>query len=361
MANENCFLLLGKTGVGKSTFAKILSENPNIRIGNSLSSETKEAKGYECTIDNFRYTLIDTPGYDDTNQNDTANFSLIQQFLTSTKHKIKGIVLIFSFQDSRFRESHRKGLSKIAKLIPLENFWNYVTNIITKTFWDEPDELEAKKKAKLEDFKGIFDTMISAFNNLFLIKKVKFSNINTIFVNLKENKTKKENLESITKIFKKNSYFEPLFHQIQIEEKWEEIMILHKDNQNVGDLFNVKFKVKNYLSQIGKVIKKISIPIEKQFIKQLDKKENNMKFRNICENIGVISGYIVIPSIVGSLSTAILCPPIFTAFLITSISSILSFVGSAAIAGIKEGIQYRYNREFNEKTVIDELLIEDDI
>ena len=38
MASENCFILLGKTGVGKSTFAKILSENPNIKIGKKLDS-----------------------------------------------------------------------------------------------------------------------------------------------------------------------------------------------------------------------------------------------------------------------------------------------------------------------------------
>lgn len=33
---DNYFLLLGKTGVGKSTQAKILSENESIQIGQSL-------------------------------------------------------------------------------------------------------------------------------------------------------------------------------------------------------------------------------------------------------------------------------------------------------------------------------------
>ena len=141
MASENCFILLGKTGVGKSTFAKILSENPNIKIGKKLDSETKESNSYECIIDDFKYSLIDTPGYDDSYGNDTKNYANIQNFLTSTNHNIKGIVLIFSFQDSRFGESHRKGLIKLTKLIPLDNFWNYVTIIFTKTFWDDPDEI----------------------------------------------------------------------------------------------------------------------------------------------------------------------------------------------------------------------------
>ena len=41
MYSDNSFLLLGKTGVGKSTLAKILSENQSIKIGDSLKSENK--------------------------------------------------------------------------------------------------------------------------------------------------------------------------------------------------------------------------------------------------------------------------------------------------------------------------------
>ena len=65
MNEDNCFLLLGKTGVGKSTLTKILSENPNVVVGHSLNSQTQETKCYNCEIDNFKYSLIDTPGYDD--------------------------------------------------------------------------------------------------------------------------------------------------------------------------------------------------------------------------------------------------------------------------------------------------------
>ena len=102
MSTDNCFLLLGKTGVGKSTLSKILSENQSIIIGNSLHSQTQEANCYECQMDDFKYTLIDTPGYDDSNGNDKKNYSHIKQFLTSNNHKLKGIILLFIFQDSRF-------------------------------------------------------------------------------------------------------------------------------------------------------------------------------------------------------------------------------------------------------------------
>jgi len=48
------------------------------------------------------------------------------------------------------------------------------------------------KEKKLEDFKHKFDTLISAFYDVKLIKKVEFSKINTVFVNLKEKKQKKK-------------------------------------------------------------------------------------------------------------------------------------------------------------------------
>ena len=112
MALENCFLLLGESGVGKSTLSKILSENQTIKIGRTYEPGTHEPNTYNCQFGDFHYSLIDTPGYDDSNGNDNKNFAHIKKYLNSNKHKIKGIVLLFSFQDTRFGDSHKKGLEK---------------------------------------------------------------------------------------------------------------------------------------------------------------------------------------------------------------------------------------------------------
>jgi len=70
---------------------------------------------------------------------------------------------MLSFQDLRLSESHRKGLERIISLIPLDNFWDYITIIFTKTFLEDEEELVFKKK--LKDFQQIFDALISAFYN----------------------------------------------------------------------------------------------------------------------------------------------------------------------------------------------------
>ena len=62
MEVDNChFLLLGKTGVGKSTLSKILSENENIKIGDTMEPQTKEVNSYKCQIDDFKFSVIDVP------------------------------------------------------------------------------------------------------------------------------------------------------------------------------------------------------------------------------------------------------------------------------------------------------------
>ena len=150
---KNCFLLLGKIGVGKSTLGKILSEDESIIIGNKFEKETKESNCYNCQNDDFKYAVIDTPGYEDTNNENIENFSYLENILSTKSYKIKGILLIFSFQEIRLGKSHRKILEYIVNLFPSENFWNYVTIIFTKTFWDDEDELEDMKKQKIKYFK----------------------------------------------------------------------------------------------------------------------------------------------------------------------------------------------------------------
>ena len=280
MNTDNCFLLLGRTGVGKSTLTKILSEDQSIVIGDSLKSQTQETNCYNCEIDNFKYCLIDTPGYDDSNGNDQKNYGDIKKFLTSNNHKIKGIVLLFSFQDPRFGESHLKGLEKIVNLIPLKNFWEYITIIFTRSFCEDEDELEEEKQKKLKDFKQIFEVLISAFNKSKQIDIIPFEKINTIFVNLRIKKTKKSQLNNnIISIFKKCSKLEPLYHKVKITEKWEEFFLLKDKNAEKGDLINVNIKTYEYYNKDGNIIKTLSKPIQQKLIKQLTKKEYESQFK----------------------------------------------------------------------------------
>ena len=205
MNNDNAFLLLGVTGVGKSTLIKILSEDESIKINSNFRERgTEEIKSYNCSFENFNYSLIDTPGYDYSNENDPKKYEYIDKVLKTNKYKIKGILLLISFQDSRFGACQRKGLEKIVSSFPLDNFWDYIILVFTKTFAEDDDELEELKIRTLKDYEEIFDVLISGFYHVKNIKKVNFSSIKIVFINSKKN-SKKDNFKELISILNKIS------------------------------------------------------------------------------------------------------------------------------------------------------------
>ncbi len=75
-----------------------------------------------------------------------------------------------------------KRFRKFVKLIPIDNFWDYVTIIFTRYYSSDEDELLEEKRIRLEEFKQTFDVLISAFNKAKGIKIVPFSNIKKILL-----------------------------------------------------------------------------------------------------------------------------------------------------------------------------------
>jgi len=173
-------------------------------------------------------------------------------------------------------------------------------------------------------------------------------------------KTKKEKLNNITSIFKKNSKLEPLFHKLKTEEKLDKALILHKDNNKIGDLFEVKYKIYNYLNQNDQIIKTISKPIEKKFIKQIEKTEFDGQFQKNCTKTQFITFGLQFLSIAGSIASVSI-PPLSLGFFLASYAFGGISLSSFAAGRIKDASEYYSNKEFNESKVIEELeCIEED-
>ena len=358
MHSDNSFILLGRTGVGKSTLTKILSEDKTIIINNSTNSCTQKTKAYNCEIGSFRFSLIDTPGYDDSKGKDRENYKAIKQYITSSSVQLKGIVLMFNFQDPRFSDCHRKGLQKIVSLIPLDNFWDYVIIIFTRYFSDDPDDLEEEKNKTLKNFEKEFDIIISAFNRAKGTKIVPFSHIKTIFVNLKIKKTKKYQLNDITSKFIENSKLEPLYQNVKIEEKWEKLIVKEKNNDNKKFLYDVKFKVYNYYNKKGDLIKQLSIAKDKKKLKEVNEKD----FKDFQEGLGTLGlvGYKLGGCSAVLAVVSIAFPPAF-GFFATSFLTCIG-AGFAGFGGyfLTEKIENWCNEDFIGKEIVDELFLEND-
>jgi len=138
-------------------------------------------------------------------------------------------------------------------------------------------------------------------------------------------------------------------------------MLLNKENNNIGDLYNVQYKIYNYINKKGEIIKTISKPIKKEFTKQILKKEFDENFQDNCRKVSEDS--MIIGSI-GMIAGSILscyCPPVMIGILIFFGACNSVLLGSFIVAMLgKEFSENLINKEFNEQKIIDEILLEDD-
>ena len=154
--DNNCFLLIWKSGSGKSTLSKILTGNKDIKISSGLISCTNKTNQYQGEMDNFKFTIIDTIGLNDSFGNDGNYILELRDFLSNKNLKIKGIFIIIDFHDSRFGKCELESIKRVIDLIPIDNIWQYISIIYTHYYTDKWHKLEDKKKELLNDLEIIF-------------------------------------------------------------------------------------------------------------------------------------------------------------------------------------------------------------
>ena len=130
---ENTFILLGKTGNGKSTACKALTGNNNIKISSSFKSCTQNIAYYPGNFGKFCFTVVDTPGLDDSDGRDYEIYQNLRGMLQTKQMKIKGLFIFCNFMGNRFGNSERKIIEKIINLVPIKKLWKYITIIVTHT------------------------------------------------------------------------------------------------------------------------------------------------------------------------------------------------------------------------------------
>ncbi len=139
---ENGFILLGKTGVGKTSLLNVIFGKEIGKVGHTTKSETKYSNYYcsKIEIENeiIFFCIIDTPGLYDTNgiEKDINQKKDIQKLISNEKIKIKGILFLSNFQNERFDFSEQKTLIEYNALFPMKDFWNRIILIFTHYYGD---------------------------------------------------------------------------------------------------------------------------------------------------------------------------------------------------------------------------------
>ena len=149
-------LVLGKTGVGKSSFINGISEgNAHCLVQDSKNAVTIELNAVQFDKNGICYKFIDTPGLQDA-KGDTPNINEIQKAASEYPDFVY-IIILLSFQEDRIDKSIINTLETYMKIFPIQYFWEHVLLVYSKVY-PKGTGKNAKKnlKEKIEKTKGDF-------------------------------------------------------------------------------------------------------------------------------------------------------------------------------------------------------------
>lgn len=146
--SKKIILVMGVTGAGKSYLISKITGQDAV-VGDSLESCTSEVLGFTVEHPNGDLvTLLDTPGFDDTNKTDTEILELVTDYLLvmyKERIKVTGIIYVQRISDIRMQGTSLKNLLMFEKLCGEKTFENVV---LLTTRWDLVDENVGIKREK---------------------------------------------------------------------------------------------------------------------------------------------------------------------------------------------------------------------
>ena len=238
-ARQNGFILVGKTGTGKSTLLNAFFNKIVAQAEDTGQSVTKVSKVYFFRLKSGKcICLVDTPGLSDTEKLTKENIDKIHldgitDIISKEKIHIKGILFLVNFQNKRFDADEQEALLSYNKLFPLKKFWSSLVIVYTHFYADpneDDDEEEMMKKRSItnsEIFNTIMDKVkevsdVISYDDL----KKKYFNSYSKVTNNNKKKSNERTRDELENLFDELIKSDPLFNRVVIENiknhKWKD-------------------------------------------------------------------------------------------------------------------------------------------
>ncbi|KAG8756676.1 hypothetical protein FRC14_002832 [Serendipita sp. 396] len=147
-ADERIIIVMGPTGVGKTTFINCISNRGGRGVGHNIESCTSEVSLINVghTVHGRKVVLVDTPGFDDTYTSDIEILTKIASFLVKVfkkNLKLDKILYLHRITDQRMTGSLLKNLKLFVSLCGIQSM---PTVTIVTTMWKRVEELEGETR-----------------------------------------------------------------------------------------------------------------------------------------------------------------------------------------------------------------------
>ncbi|KAG8809067.1 hypothetical protein FRC17_003632 [Serendipita sp. 399] len=168
--SDKLVIVMGPTGTGKSTLIDYAVGGDGSFVGHDLKSKTDQIILQKVVIGNQSVVLVDTPGFDDTNNSDYTTLSKIAAFLMEAKGnglKLDKLLYLHRMTDNRMAGAPLRNLELFASLsgniaMPRVTIVTTMGNLVKEKIVEERlENLKTgfwsgmiAKKAKIRDFEG---------------------------------------------------------------------------------------------------------------------------------------------------------------------------------------------------------------
>ena len=255
---DKVVILLGETGVGKSTFINSITESTNCEVSNGAKACTKGLQLVKQFDSGYNYFFIDTPGLNDS-MGDSNHIDLLKKI--SKKGILTTIILVNNYNIKRLSASYEKILKTYMEIFPSENFWEHVLYVESHFYFEEPKESLAEVVRGSQNL-----TNFMKENNIILPQDIK-----TFKINLKL--PYEDNIDIFKSILENINNMHPLYKRYKEEDKF---IINEKENANGVVILEYEFrKLIEYTNFEGVTTKKEEIiesgqnPVNSSLLEQI--------------------------------------------------------------------------------------------
>ncbi|XP_037614165.1 GTPase IMAP family member 7-like [Sebastes umbrosus] len=142
VSNTTRIVILGKTGSGKSSLANTIFGEKLFRIGHTLNSETRECRAETKSVNGRSITLIDTPGFFDTDKSEEELKPVMVKCITECAPGPHAFLIVLKVE--KFTKQEQAVITELNQCFSEEVF-KYATVVFTHG--DQLDEGQT-----IEDF-----------------------------------------------------------------------------------------------------------------------------------------------------------------------------------------------------------------
>ncbi|RFN49026.1 triacylglycerol lipase ii precursor [Fusarium flagelliforme] len=173
--SDGVILVMGVTGAGKSYFLNRLKRQ-SVREGHSLYSETRACQAVEIILDDGdqkrSITVVDTPGFDDTERSQAEILAEITDYLTAQHLSglpLRGILYLHKITENRMTRTSQNYLRLLQTIVGDDALKNV---ILVTTMWNtlRPEDRKRAVRREQELLNNFWSPMIdkNAYNAQFI-------------------------------------------------------------------------------------------------------------------------------------------------------------------------------------------------